>query len=192
MLRFSPRHQPANVDGEAVLFGDGRTPFAILAVSTTGCFATRDAQGQVRIHRWYFNTRRKEPVVIEPSRFVAVWSCRAPWDTSRAGWLTRINCLRSGLHALDVRELSRLSFLCCPSNYLTRLNLTGLEYLRLLDCRDNDLTLLDIEGCRRLRTILRHVNPQLRSTTRNLIGNAVGEGKQSRRPDHTRTSLFDV
>lgn len=190
----SPRVIPAGVDGEAHLFRAGPGPLAVLAVTTTGCFAVRTSDGTVRVHHWYYRRKGKAPVVVDGSPWLALWACRSPWDPSPAGHVTRLHLARNDLEALDVRSLSRLAFLDAAHNRLERLDLSDLRNLLAADLTGNELVSLSVDGCPRLERLKLGGNPRLRMSATSLLAVARGDGTPLllRRPRPTSTSLFDL
>jgi hypothetical protein len=192
MLRYSPKHMPASTDGEATLFKETATPYRVLAVTTTGCFAVRNDRGVVRIFKWFYTSKDKEPVMIDPSRFLVIWSCRAPWNAEPCGEITRLHCGGCDLTALDVRSLARLRHLHCERNGLTGLDCSGMTELQVIDCRENELTSIDVEACHALKRILTFGNENLRPSEQQLLKSARGEGSVLPAATLMGTSLFDV
>lgn len=190
----SPRVIPVGVDGEALAFRAEPGPLGVLAVTTTGCFAVRTSDGTVRVHHWYYRWRGKDPVVVAGSRWLALWSCRAPWDASPAGHVTHLDGSRNELVALDVGGLSRLALLKAAHNHLERLDLSGLMMLRAADLAGNELASLSVDGCRHLERLRLGGNPRLRATATALLAVARGDGTPvpSRRHRPASTSLFDL
>jgi Leucine-rich repeat (LRR) protein len=191
-MRIAPKDMPARTDGEAHLFNDGTTPYCLTVISTTGCIAVRDAAGQVRVHYWYYRAKKKEPIVIECTPWIILWSCRAPWNTEPAGHITRLHCGDCALTSLNVRSLTNLVHLRCEHNTLYRLDCSGMQRLKSLDCSGNELTNLDVDGCRALERLRVAGNPRLPWNATQLLARARGEPKVIRKQQLTATSLFDL
>ena len=187
-----PSQIQINVDGEAHLFNSGITPYRFLVVTTTGCVAVRAPGEPDRIFYWYFRSKGSEPIVLLPSRWLILWSCAAPWNTQRAGYITRLHCGGNNLNALNVRSLVRLAHLRCECNMLTRLDCSGLTRLRSVNVSENELTELDVTGCRSLSYLKMNGNPQLSQSPRAYLTQASGQPVIQRRRPLTQTSLFDL
>jgi hypothetical protein len=191
-MRIAPKDVPAFTDEEAHLFNDGMTPYCLTVISTTGCIAVRDAIGLVRVHYWYYRAKGSQPIVVEKSPWIILWSCRAPWNAEPAGHITRMHCDECALTSLNVRSLTKLVHLRCEHNALERLDCSGMQRLKSLDCSGNELTHLDVEGCRSLERLRVAGNPKLAPTASQLLANARGEPTIFRAHLPTRTSLFDL
>ena len=146
----------------------------------------------VRVFHWYYRMKGREFITFDPTPWLILCSCRAPWNTEPCGHITRLHVSSCGLSALDARELSRLAHLNCAGNKLERLDCSGMERLQSLDCSGNDLTTLNVDGCVRLKRLRIGGNPTLRENTSELLSRATGEPKMPRRPRLTSTSLFDL
>lgn len=183
---------PIGLDGEAHLFRQENGCISVLAVTRTGCFAIRDASGQVRVFHWYYRLKGKRPVVIENTRWIALWSCLTPWNPAPGGAITRLHCDDTALVALDVRSLVGLLHLRCQHNQLTHLDLSGLASLRTVDCSGNDLDTLTVERCSAIEKLRCGGNPRLRTTRSALVSFARSEPSPYGRRKLTNTSLFDL
>ena len=183
---------PANTDGQAHLFFAGTEPPQIMAVSTTGCIAIQSPDHPVRVFHWYYRAKGRELITLPPVPWLILWSCWAPWNAERCGYITRLEVNNCGLTSIDVRELHRLAHLQLAKNPLERLDCSGMEFLQALDCSGNELTTLNVDGCFRLKRLFVGGNRRLRESASELLARAKGEPKVIRRERLTATSLFDL
>jgi len=191
-MRTKPRDMPANTDGQAHLFFTGAEPIQFIAVSTTGCLAIQSPGQPLREFHWYFKSKGKELITLEPMPWLILWSCRAPWNTESCGHISRLEVTSCGLTSIDVRSLVSLAHLRCAGNLLQQLDCSEMAHLQSLDAQGNDLGYLDVSGCRQLRRLRVGGNPRLRAGASQLLAQARGEPQIVRRQRPTATSLFDL
>jgi len=191
-MRTKPRDMPAGTDGQAHLFFTGAEPIQFMAVSTTGCLAIQSPGQPVREFHWYYRSKGKEFITLEPMSWLILWSCRAPWNTESCGHISRLEVTACGLTSIDVRSLVRLAHLRCAGNHLERLDCSGMARLQSLDVAGNDLFHLQVDDCPNLRRLRVGGNPRLRAGATPLLAQAHGESEMVRRQRRTATSLFDL
>jgi Leucine-rich repeat (LRR) protein len=191
-MALSPRNMPANTDGQAHLFFTGDQPIQIMAVSNTGCIAIQSPGNPIKVYHWYFRSKGKELITLDPVPWAIVWSCRAPWNAEQCGYLARLQVDVCGLTQIHVRDLNFLAHLRCAGNLLERLDCSRMSSLKSLDCSGNHLTSVDLSGCSQLRRLRVGGNPRLRTSASDLLAHARGEPQVIRRQRATSTSLFDL
>ncbi len=84
-----------------------------------------------------------------------------------SGDITKLECENNSLTDLNVSDNTKLKYLKCSDNSLTRLSAVQCQTLEQLDCKNNNITTLDISDCSNLKKLDCSANKIISLTTPN-------------------------
>ena len=123
----------------------GSQGYRIFVAATSKFMAIEFPSGELR------TMKANRPQNIAACEAIAIWACKSARKANPFGAIKALDCHNLGLHALDVRNNSKLTALDCRENLLPDLELTGLDSLEFLYADNNPLASLDLRPCRQLK-----------------------------------------